>query len=186
MRGNLRQYGSSCGARKAALMRNLIKFVTIAGVIFAVIILGVTLGWFGAGAPPTHVQPPADSNATPSVSRSANSVTSSAAKTATVRTAPRTNRPAMPLPPAGTNVVADWEDKLDAILTSDGEESAKAKQLLEMFPRLPEDGQVEVAQHLSNLVADEDYAPLGKMLTDAKLPEAVLDVLLADVLNRPN
>ena len=56
----------------------------------------------------------------------------------------------------------------------------------EMFPNLPEDGKEEVAQHLSNLVADEDYAPLGKLLTDATLPESVLDVLMADVLNRPN
>jgi hypothetical protein len=55
-----------------------------------------------------------------------------------------------------------------------------------MFPRLPEDGQVEVAQHLSNLVPDENYAALGKILKDAKMPEAVLDVLLADLLNRPN
>jgi hypothetical protein len=45
---------------------------------------------------------------------------------------------------------------------------------------------VEVAQHLANLVADENYAPLAKYLTDSSLPESVLDVLLADVLNRPN
>ena len=68
----------------------------------------------------------------------------------------------------------------------EGEDAGKVKQLLEMFPRLPEDGQVEVAQHLSNLVADQDYAPLGKLLAYPKLPEAVLDVLIADVLNRPN
>ena len=29
-------------------------------------------------------------------------------------------------------------------------------------------------------------APLGKLLTDSKLPEEVLDVLIVDVLNRPN
>jgi hypothetical protein len=45
---------------------------------------------------------------------------------------------------------------------------------------------VEVAQHLSNLVANPDYAPLGQMLTNSSMPEAVLDVLMSDVLNRPN
>ena len=30
----------------------------------------------------------------------------------------------------------------------------KAKQMLEMFPQLPADGQEEVARHLSNLVPD--------------------------------
>jgi len=92
---------------------------------------------------------------------------------------------AIPTTPA-TNVMTEWEDKLDDILGSEAEESEKAKQMVAMFPRLPEDGQIEVAQHLSNLVADEDYAPLGAFLTNAALPEMVLDVLLSDVLNRPN
>jgi hypothetical protein len=85
-----------------------------------------------------------------------------------------------------TNLITDWEDKLEAILDSNDDDSTKVKQLLAMFPRLPEDGQTEVAQHLSNLVEDKDYAPLGKLLADAKLPETVLDVLVQDVLNRPN
>jgi len=57
---------------------------------------------------------------------------------------------------------------------------------LEIFPRLPTDGQEEVAQHLSNLVSDEHYAALGQYLTNTALPEPVLDVLLSDALNRPN
>jgi hypothetical protein len=43
-----------------------------------------------------------------------------------------------------------------------------------------------VVQHLSNLVSDEGYAPLGELLKDATLGEDPLDVLMADVLNRPN
>jgi hypothetical protein len=85
-----------------------------------------------------------------------------------------------------TNIIADWEQRLDDILGSEGEETAKAKQMLALFPNLPEDGQVEVAQHLSNLLSDQEYPSLGKLLTDSKLPEAVLDVLVVDVLNRPN
>ena len=75
---------------------------------------------------------------------------------------------------------------MDQILGAEGETEAKAKQMLEMFRLLPEDGQVEVARHLSNLVADEDYAPMRQLLTDPQLPEAVLDTLMADVLNRRN
>lgn len=87
---------------------------------------------------------------------------------------------------APANVMTNWEDKVDQILTSDGDDPAKAKQMLEMFPQLPEDGQVEVAQHISNLTPDQDYPQLGKLLTNDTLPESVLDVLLADTLNRPN
>ncbi len=91
-----------------------------------------------------------------------------------------------PSPAAVTNLITDWEDKLDDILGSEGQDTEKAKQMLAIFPRLPEDGQVEVAQHVSNLLPDQEYAQLGKLLLDAKLPEAVLDVLIVDVLNRPN
>jgi hypothetical protein len=79
-----------------------------------------------------------------------------------------------------------WEDQIDRILQTDEPEAAKARKILEVFPSLPASGQEEAAQHLSNLTDDRDYAPLGKLLTDAKLPEGVLDVLVVDLLNRPN
>jgi hypothetical protein len=80
----------------------------------------------------------------------------------------------------------NWEDKIDDIVGSDDADTNKVKQLFALFPKLPPDGQEEVVQHLSNLVEDDDYGPLGDLLKDAKLPEGVLDELLADVLNRPN
>ena len=82
--------------------------------------------------------------------------------------------------------IPDWEDKVDNILTSEIPDNEKAKKMLEMFPQLNAEAQEEVAHHLSNLVPDEEYAPLGNYLTNAALPEAVLDVLLEDVFNRPN
>jgi hypothetical protein len=55
-----------------------------------------------------------------------------------------------------------------------------------MFPLLPKEGQEEVALHMTNLTEDDDYGPMAKLAADAKLPEEVLDVLIQDVLNRPN
>ena len=91
--------------------------------------------------------------------------------------------------PPSTNVAetdTNWEDKIDDIVGSDDADTNKVKQLFALFPTLPPDGQEEVVQHLSNLVDDDAYAPLGELLKNAKLPEGVLDELLADVLNRPN
>ncbi|HEX4264980.1 MAG TPA: hypothetical protein VH597_11620 [Verrucomicrobiae bacterium] len=85
-----------------------------------------------------------------------------------------------------SNSDTNWEDKIDDIVGSDDADTNKVKQLFALFPKLPPDGQEEVVQHLSNLVDDEDYAPLGDLLKNSKLPEGVLDELLADVLNRPN
>lgn len=79
-----------------------------------------------------------------------------------------------------------WEEKIDDIIGSDDPDTNKVAKLYALFPTLPPDGQEEVAQHLSNLVDDDDYKPLGDMLKNDKLPEGVLDELLADVLNRPN
>jgi hypothetical protein len=88
--------------------------------------------------------------------------------------------------PVTTGSDTNWEEKIDDIVGSDEPDTNKVKLLYALFPKLPPDGQEEAAQHLSNLVDDEDYAPLGEMLKDDKLPEGVLDELLADLLNRPN
>jgi hypothetical protein len=84
------------------------------------------------------------------------------------------------------STITNWEDKLDDILVSETDDTNKVAELLRMFPALPEDGQVEVAQHLANLIEDEEYGPLGQLLKNPKLAEPVLDVLLGDLLNRPN
>jgi len=85
-----------------------------------------------------------------------------------------------------TNLIPDWEEKVDAILTSDDPDPEKAKKMLAMFPLLTGDAQEELAHHLSNLTPDEDYVAFGSNLTNSTLSEDVLDVLLEDVLNRPN
>lgn len=82
--------------------------------------------------------------------------------------------------------IADWSEKLDDILGSEADESKKADQLLAMWKQLPEDGQVETMQHISNLLADDKFPVLVQTLTNATTSEAVLDIILSDALNRPN
>jgi|ERR1051326_297166 hypothetical protein len=96
-----------------------------------------------------------------------------------------TNGNPMPLKTT-LGLITDWEEKVDGIISPEGDEKEKAQKLIQIFPNLPPDGQEEVAHHLSNLVADEDYAPLSNFVTNSALPEAVLDVFVEDVFNRPN
>jgi hypothetical protein len=91
-----------------------------------------------------------------------------------------------PMPPPTPGLITDWEEKVDGIISPEGDEKEKAKKLIDIFSHLPPEGQEEVAHHLSNLVADEDYAPLSNFVTNSALPEAVLDVFVEDVFNRPN
>jgi hypothetical protein len=86
---------------------------------------------------------------------------------------------------SAAGIITNWEDKVDEILGSASATPDKAKQMLELFARLPEVGQVEVVKHLSNLLPDQDYEPMGNLLADPQLPGDVLEALMADVLNRP-
>jgi hypothetical protein len=166
-------------------MRKFQKVVMAAGVVAVVAVLGISLGWWGSRGKPVSSLPVADVQIAPSAPE-ADLRPDVTKHQRTSPPEPIVNEKPPELSNTATNLITDWEDKVDEILGPEGEDSEKVKKLLDMFPRLPEDGQVEVAQHLSNLVPDENYAPLGKYLKDAKLPEGVLDVLLADLLNRPN
>jgi len=91
---------------------------------------------------------------------------------------------AVPVPAGGPT---NWEQRVDGILGSDQiDETKKAEELLALYPTLPEDGQLEAIQHISNLLPDDRYAAIAPLLTSAQTSEAVLEVLLTDLLNRPN
>jgi hypothetical protein len=162
------------------------------GVVGAVLLIGGLVGLFGskrmspgeASAPPTS--PAGPTSGTPNL-REATSTQPSLERTQRSRHfSPGSGAPTV-IAAQPANLITNWEDRVEQILGNDDtDEPQKAKQMLQIFPRLPEDGQVEVAQHLSNLVSDEDYAGLAALTADGSLPEAVLDVLLSDVLNRPN
>lgn len=96
--------------------------------------------------------------------------------------------PAVPAP-ATTPVpepMPDWSARLDDVLGSTDPEAAKAAQLLEMWPGLPPDGQIEVMQHIANLLPDDRFHLLHNTFTNAQTQEVILDVIMTDALNRPN
>ncbi len=164
--------------------RRFPRIAGIIGLIAAVLIVGIALGWLATPRKAANAPLPG------SQERLSTAISTGRAFFAqNERPRPSdssTNQVISPPPSSDTNLVADWETRLDEILGSDSDETQKAKQLLALFPRLPEEGQVEAAQHMSNLLPDVEYAPLGKYLADPKVPEAVLDVLIVDLLNRPN
>jgi hypothetical protein len=168
-------------------------------VAFVVLFGGRKLGWFGSK--PIDTATSAVSEQTPATQPADAPAASATAPTPSrppgvnptqprlvPRPPPATQRAAAvpPVAPPTAAVIGDWEEKIDDVLSAQDEDPQKVKRLLEMFPRLPEDGQVEAAQHLSNLTPDEQFASLANILTNAAMPEAVLDVMMTDVLNRPN
>jgi hypothetical protein len=181
-------------------MSKLSKIMAIVGVVAAVAAIGMAIGFWGSRGGPIPATSSVESNhpgfavshpnPTPAPGPAANispKVPRHHVRTdTTITTNSQGETVTTPSASANTNIMADWEEKVDDLLTAEEEEPAKAKKMLELFPKLPEDGQIEVAQHLSNLVPDENYGDLAKLLKDAKLSDGVLDVLFGDALNRPN
>ena len=163
-------------------MRKFSTVLIILGLIATIAILGLVAGWWGGSKPPANPNSGPEASSHPSSSEEPKKSQPKAPNPAVY---PRTNRQAT-ASSFTPNVITNWEDRVDAILTGEEPESEKAKKMIEMFPNLPTDAQEEVAHHISNLTTDENYAPIAKFLTNTALPEAVLDVFTEDVLNRPN
>ena len=166
-------------------MSVLKKSLIAAGILAGIVVAGFLFAWFNSRGPApvatplsssVAMQPADNSTSTPAASQNPVTLAGTAAVTSG---APENTQ-------ATTNLNLNWEDNVDQILSSSDDNTNKVKELFALFPQLPEDGKDEVARHLANLSSDQDYAPLGGLLADDKLPESVLDVLMADVLNRPN
>jgi hypothetical protein len=116
--------------------------------------------------PPIQLPPrlPAEPRATPSPSATAN--------------------PTAPPVRAEAPEMEEWEMQIDQVLRSSAGETETAQILINMLPALPPDGQEEAAQHISNLIQDEDYSRVMPLVRNTSLPEEVHDVFVTDLMNR--
>jgi hypothetical protein len=167
-------------------MRLSVKLFALGTVGIVVLLVGLMRGWLGGKNEPAIVQPetvattpetpPATFPDTPRPSRKPEG-----APLLPVRNA--TGVPTANITPTNSQ---PWDRQIDDILGSEADTALKAKQFVALIPQLSAEAQVEAAEHAANLMPDDQYAELGKILVDPKTPETVLDVLLGDLLDRPN
>ena len=105
--------------------------------------------------------------------------------------APQPARPAPgPVPKPESQPAAEaaqaplYETQIDQVLRSNVSETESAKILINMLPTMPEEGQVEAAQHIANLLPDSDYQSILPTLLNPNTPESVSSVLFTDLMNR--
>lgn len=157
------------------------KSILKAIVIFLVIVaLGVGLGWLGSRRKPIAPIP-----ASPAVKNAALPDTKPSTP---VRVAEANQEmiPMEPFVPEGDEPPStNLEDQISDILGDDSELTNKVASLLKLYPKLSSGGKLECAEHLNNLVDDEEYAPLAEILTNSASPSAVNKFLLDELLNRP-
>jgi hypothetical protein len=99
--------------------------------------------------------------------------------------------PTAPLPhaematePKTETQIPAWENQIDGVLRSNVNEAQTAQILINMLPTLPEDGQIEAANHISNLLPDSNYNQVKPTLLNPNAPESVLSVFFTDLMNR--
>jgi hypothetical protein len=122
----------------------ILKFALFLAVIVAI---GIGIGWL-ATRPPQSSDP-----AAPAATTDDNTLKPAAT--------PAPIQPVVATTPTGGTAnsgitVVNWQDQIGDILASDSDITNKCTDLLNLFPHLPEAGQIEAAHHLSNLVADEN------------------------------
>jgi hypothetical protein len=103
---------------------------------------------------------------------------------------PREDFPVSGMPtPVATflpSAAGEWEDRLDGILSTDGNDELAVNQLLAALPSLPLEAKEEYVGHALNLCADEDYAKIEQVYLAGDTPPEVSEGIFDDVLNRPD
>jgi len=157
-------------------MRNLSKIVWGLGWLILAIVLGCGIGLLVSKNGSRKVdEPPATPVMEASPATNAEPVVSN----------PITNAPKTVATESVPKPLA-WNDKLNDVLVSEASEDAKANQILAMMATAPDEGKVELAQHLANLTSDENYSGAADLLTNATTLPGVQTVLMNDLLNRNN
>jgi hypothetical protein len=98
----------------------------------------------------------------------------------------RVKRPKPVLLPQPPEENMQWEQQLDDVLLADTDANTKADRILALIPTAPTNAQVELSQHLVNMVQDDHYEGAAQMLTNPATPADVSTVLMNDLLNRNN
>jgi hypothetical protein len=151
-------------------MSRLTTVLTLFGIVSGTVAGGLTLGWLATRQPTKSIYTNPTSKLPEARATEISTLLLDQAPVALAANAP--------------GLVINWEEKLAMILTSNADDPEKGYELLKIFPNLPEEGQIEVAQQLSNLLPNDDFPSLAQYLTNPATPEPVLDVILAGLVNR--
>lgn len=150
------------------------KFGPIAIILVCAVGLGLLVGWLAIREPNTQQQPSSETVEV-STTESTNVVEDASDE---VPSAP-------PLTVMEEVNVKNWDDILNDILGSDEDEDVKADKLADMIPNLPEAAQIDIAEHLINLVSDENFTnKASKIMLSPTIPANVSRVLFDDLMNR--
>jgi hypothetical protein len=97
---------------------------------------------------------------------------------------PAVPQPELPPVPDQPAPMLPWEKQIEQALRTNSTEQQTAQALINLLPTFPEEGRVEAAQHISNLIEDKDYQKVLPLFKNAALGEPALSVFMTDIMNR--
>jgi len=161
------------------------KVLTVIGIVAAAVAIAVFIGWFASREKSTG-QPPGVTVDSGKAAKKAGD-TAPTATASDVVIEPVTNE-AVSGETAQTKTspaADDWEAKFEEVFDSDLDTDKMAEKMLEIYPKLPPTAQKDAIEHILNLVPDEGFAPVGKILLNPKTPVEISDDIMNDMGNRP-
>ncbi len=162
------------------------KILTVIGVTAAAVAIAFFIGWYASREPKSPAQP---GTTTVGAEKGTGKAGGTTPEPGEVVIIPVTNPPSADGQAATgtTNLTeADWEDKFDEVFEDPNLDTDKmAEKMLEIYPHLAPDKRQDAMGHILNLVPDEGFAPVGKILLNPKTPVEISDDIMNDMGNRP-
>jgi hypothetical protein len=171
------------------VMTDLAKAMRVLSVLALAGGVGVFIGWMKSrdgDIQPIAVPPSSNQPAIFIAPLAMTPVATPPASSNATQKAPRIKRPKPVLLPPPPEENMQWEQQLDDVLLADTDANTKADRILALIPTAPTNAQVELSQHLVNMVQDDHYDGAAQMLTNPATPTDVSTVLMNDLLNRNN
>ena len=159
------------------------KVLTVLGIVAAAVAIAFFIGWYASREKSTG-QPP---GVTVGHGKAMNKAGDTTVTAPDVVIEPVTNEPAPgETAQTKTNLTADdWDEKFEEVFDSSMDTDKMAEKMLEIYPHLAPDKQKDAIEHILNLVPDEGFAPVGKILLNPKTPAEISDDIMNDMGNRP-
>jgi len=82
--------------------------------------------------------------------------------------------------------MAIWDKQIEEVLASKATDAEIADKLLALYPQVPTEGQADLMQEITTHISNDDYSKMSGILTNAITPVDVLDVMLIDLMTRPD
>ena len=164
------------------------RSVAIFAVVVAILV-GVAIWFLNSDLAPHATPAVAAVTPTPKPLAPASNPTTTTKPNQSPQTAPQTPPVVETAPVPQPAAMTEDDRKIDEVLrlypgNTDADHTNTAQSLINLLPTLTKDGQVECAQHVSNLLSDDEFKRVMPIWRNPSFNPDVIEVFATDLMNR--